>query len=106
MENIFYVLNYGLVTGIFRGILSVPGHAFFGVFTGYYLGLAKNSKNKIKYLLLSIIIPILLHGIFDFLLLSNHLVTYLLFLVFLVILYFVSVQKIIKAAKEDSKIKG
>ncbi len=106
LENIFYVLNYGLVTGIFRGILSVPGHAFFGVFTGYYLGLAKQRKNKIKCLFLSFLIPVLLHGIFDFLLLSNNIITYLLFLLFLIILYFISVQKIIKAAKEDTKIKG
>ena len=107
LENIFYVLNYGFITGILRGILSVPGHAFFGVFTGYYLGLAKNNSNKkIPYLFLSLLVPILLHGIFDFLLLSNNMIYYLVFFIFLIVLYFFSIRKIIIAAKNDTKIKG
>ena len=36
LENIFYVLQYGFSNAILRGILSVPGHMFFGVMMGYY----------------------------------------------------------------------
>lgn len=106
LENIFYVLNYGLITGIFRGILSVPGHAFFGVFTGYYLSMAKkNMKSKKSYLLKSVLLPILLHGLYDVLLLSNQIVFYILFFVFLIILYYFSIQKINLASQNDTKIK-
>ena len=35
-ENILYVVgNKSFITGITRGILSVPGHACFGLFMGY-----------------------------------------------------------------------
>src|SRR5574344_1896391 len=40
IENLFYVLQGGFILGVLRGIFSVPGHVAFGVFMGYYLGLA------------------------------------------------------------------
>ena len=36
LENVQYVLQYGLSTGLVRAVTSVPGHAIFGVFMGYY----------------------------------------------------------------------
>ncbi|PJE02292.1 MAG: hypothetical protein CK427_08420 [Leptospira sp.] len=37
-ENIFYVLENGYETAIFRAVLSVPGHIFLGSISGYWLG--------------------------------------------------------------------
>jgi len=34
-ENILYVLEGGIVTGIIRALLAVPSHACFGIFMGY-----------------------------------------------------------------------
>ena len=36
-ENLIYVFQGGIITGIIRAISAVPGHAFDGVFMGYYL---------------------------------------------------------------------
>ncbi|AFS79193.1 RsiW anti- sigma factor protease PrsW [Gottschalkia acidurici 9a] len=77
IENIMYVVfrfNYNAYVGLYRGILSVPAHCIFAVSMGYYLSLAKYSKDEVKkrsYLRKSLYIPVILHGIFDFILMSN-----------------------------------
>lgn len=68
VENIVYVLSappdLQLLTGVVRAILSVPGHAFWGAITGFYLGQAKYLKKpQIAYVGVSI--AALLHGAFD-----------------------------------------
>ena len=72
IENIFYVLENGVVNGILRAILSVPGHIGYGVIMGYFLGIAyKNLKNgdKIHYflnILYGFFIAVICHGLYDF----------------------------------------
>lgn len=72
VENIGYVLEHGLQTALIRGLVSVPGHAFFGVFMGYYLSKSflGNPINKVRNLYMAIGIPIVLHGLFDFFLMD------------------------------------
>nr|WP_320120475.1 PrsW family glutamic-type intramembrane protease [uncultured Marinifilum sp.] len=68
-ENIMYVFSNGMSTEIARAFTAVPAHAMFGIMMGYYLGLAKFSrKGKTSLLLLAFIIPFLVHGIYDFIL--------------------------------------
>ena len=72
IENILYVTEYGLTTGLTRALTAVPAHAIFGVAMGYYFGLAKfYPKNRRRFLQLSFIFPFVLHGIYDFILMSN-----------------------------------
>ena len=67
LENIGYVTQNGMATGIMRMFLSVPAHATFAVLMGYQLGLAKfDSKKKNFHLLMAIAWPVLFHGLFDF----------------------------------------
>lgn len=67
IENIFYVLNGGVATGILRAILSVPGHALDGVVLGYFLGLAKfNESKRIRFILYGLTLSVVLHGLWDF----------------------------------------
>lgn len=70
VENILYVLDSGIETAIVRSILSVPAHMLFAIPMGYFLSLEKFRKQKGSFVLLalSLFIPILLHGIFDFIL--------------------------------------
>jgi len=66
LENIFYVFQYGMGTGILRMFLAVPGHAAWGVIVGYFLGKAKFAPNsKILYIIFGLVVGILLHGIYD-----------------------------------------
>ncbi len=67
LENIGYVTQHGIATGITRMFLSVPAHATFAVLMGYHIGLAKfDVANRKKYFILAIFWPVLFHGTFDF----------------------------------------
>lgn len=109
LENVLYVLtNSTAFTVILRAILAVPSHAFNGVFMGYYLGLAKaydiNNQNKLskKNLILSLVIPILSHGIYDYLLYATSvsemfLILFAIFIIFLYIMAFMCIKKVSKS---------
>ncbi len=67
LENIGYVMEHGVGTGILRMFLSVPAHATFAVLMGYHMGLAKFDRvNRSKYMILAIFWPVFFHGTFDF----------------------------------------
>ena len=67
LENIGYVMQHGIGTGITRMFLSVPAHATFAVLMGYHAGLAKFHPAKSSYyFLLAIVWPVIFHGTFDF----------------------------------------
>lgn len=105
IENILYVLenSNSLFVAIFRGITAVPAHACLGTFMGYYLALSKYEKKR-TYFYLSLIIPVLLHGIYDFLLLSGNIILACIFLVFLVSMFIISILKIKKAIQYDKNM--
>lgn len=94
IENILYVFSGGVTVALLRIFLAVPTHVSVGIFMGYYLSFAKladiNKKLylKRKYIIYSIIIPTIFHGIYDYLLYSGnylYLYIYLLFICFLYI---------------------
>ena len=67
IENIAYVYEHGLGTGILRMFLSVPAHGTFAVLMGYFVGLAKfKNTGKTAYFLMAVLLPVLFHGSFDF----------------------------------------
>jgi len=72
VENILSLISSGIEVAIGRALLPVSSHALFGVVMGYYLGKGKFSsdKNYIKWLFLSFFISFLLHGIYDYILIS------------------------------------
>ena len=69
VENIMYLFsNYEnfLAVGIVRALFAVPGHFCFGVLMGYYYSLAKfYPKGPKKNKTLVVIVPIVVHGIYD-----------------------------------------
>ena len=74
LENILYVISYGTSVSIGRAIFAIPGHTTFAVFMGFFLSRAKtawlDNKNFKKNLckILSLVVPMLIHGLYDFLL--------------------------------------
>ena len=88
IENVFYVFTNGLGTAVMRMLTAVPAHCAFSVVMGYFYGrwfvcrnagaLEKNLyRNGVittapkgfgagKYLALSLIVPTLFHGFYDF----------------------------------------
>ncbi len=71
VENIMYVYGNGFNNGIMRAVTAVPAHMLFGVMMGYYLSMYKFVGRK-YYLVLSVLIPILLHGSYNFILMANN----------------------------------
>jgi RsiW-degrading membrane proteinase PrsW (M82 family) len=87
VENIGYVFSYGFGTGVVRALLSVPGHFLFGVIMGYFLSMAKfHAEKRGTYLLLGLLLSMLAHGLFDWLLMfANFMPVYggIIYLIFL-----------------------
>ncbi len=105
IENILYVFGGGHGVGILRALTAVPGHALFGVAMGYYFGLARFFKKKSAYYLkMALIIPIILHGLYDFILMSQSGWLLLLFIPFLIYLWIAGFRKM-KAHSDDSQFK-
>ncbi len=89
VENIAYVSSAGFSVAFLRSITAVPAHALFGVTMGYYLGIAKFVRQpyKIGYFLSGFFVPILLHGIYDFILLSHRYYITAIFIFYMVYLW-------------------
>lgn len=103
IENILYVFISGnfqeaIAVALNRMIFSVPGHAFFGVMMGYYIGIAKltfvhGKKEKTnKFLLYSLMVPTICHFIFDYLLMVD--LPTICFFIFVIALFGLGLSKV------------
>ncbi len=123
-ENILYALNYGWDTVIIRAFTAVPGHVFNSIFMGYYYSLwhvyrkarmqerALKQKGYIrqeaeefksgKFLFLSISIPVLMHGFYDYSCTIGTLAMDIVFYAFLYSLYLICFRKVQKMSRIDS----
>lgn len=106
VENISYVLQYdgnGLSLAIGRMFSAIPLHATCGVIMGYYFGIAKMNKEKIKQsYLLAIILPTIIHGIYDYFLFIGFGIMFSLLVLCFAIIYS---KKAIKIHQEGSPFK-
>lgn len=112
LENIIYVYQTSSInTALLRAISAVPSHACDAIFMGYYLSMAKlfalrkNYKLEKKNLFLSIAVPAILHGIYDFCLMSGYRILTLVFFVFIVFLYIMSHKRLKEFAATNKRIK-
>lgn len=106
VENIFYVFGMGGSVGIVRAFTAVPAHALFGITMGFYFGLARFNPEKASgYIWLAILVPILLHGFYDFFLMAENGYLLLLFLPFIVYLWISGFKKI-RAHSRNSVFKN
>lgn len=95
IENILYVFEHGETTGYVRALVSVPAHALFGITMGFYFGLARfYPRHRIILLFKALFIPIVLHGIFDFILMHGNLKLMTLFIPYVVFLYIYGLRKL------------
>ncbi|PIC81249.1 PrsW family intramembrane metalloprotease [Sporosarcina sp. P18a] len=87
VENILYLLSFGLDTAFLRALLPVSSHALFGVVMGYYFGKAKFSamSEKAKWIAIACLAPLLLHVLYNSILFTNDYWLYLMipFMLFL-----------------------
>ena len=110
-ENILYVLEGGVSVGIARAVTAVPAHACFGVFMGYYLAISKlnyinnNLTLQRKQVIKSILIPIIMHGIYDYCLFSRNVILILLLIFLIIIIYIKTISNIKKLSSVTNKLK-
>ncbi len=112
LENIIYVTKTSsLNVALLRAVSAVPSHACDAIFMGYYLsvakhfGIKKEKDKERKYILLSIFFPALLHGIYDFCLMSGYKIFMTIFSAFIIFLYVVSVKKLKRLSTYNKKIR-
>ena len=107
LENVCYVLIFGFRTALLRAATAVPGHASFGVFMGVFYALAK--KNEIRsnasasafYRVLSVLLPALLHGLYDYIAVQASFYSTWVFVGFIIVLFAVSVVLIGRTSRQD-----
>jgi protease PrsW len=103
VENVMYVFNYGMQTGIFRALTAVPAHALFGITMGYYIGLARFIPQQKRLLLVrAILYPIILHGLYNYLIFAENPILFLLFIPYLIYLWRSGSKKMKKLSAESN----
>ncbi len=107
-ENIQYVAIYGFETGIVRAFTAIPGHASFAVFMGVWYGMAKRydfmgepGKSK-RCRRLALIIPTIMHGVYDFT--ATYTGLSLVFLAFIALMFFLAIRDVKMMSKHDKYI--
>lgn len=109
LENILYVFDGGIVTGIIRALISVPSHAIDAIFMGYFYGLAKqwsSRGNKVRAVFnmcLGLFTATLLHGFFDFCLFEQG-YWLLAFIIFVIAMDVVAILRVHFSSKHDEQI--
>jgi protease PrsW len=106
IENVMYVLQNGWGTGLLRAFTAVPAHALFGISMGFFLAKAKFSPySKLTNIILALLVPILLHGTYNFILFSNEPLLLLGFIPIMVLMYIIGFKKM-KSHSESSVFKN
>lgn len=123
LENVLYVMEYGWFNALVRAVMSVPGHMFFAVLMGYYYSMwhmyekagskeralkrdglldqnTKEFSGKMQ-LFLSLLIPTLAHGLYDYCCTDGTLLATIVFYAFLLFLYIHCFGRIKRMSKDD-----
>jgi RsiW-degrading membrane proteinase PrsW (M82 family) len=108
VENVIYALvDFSTFSHlVFRAFLPVSAHALFGVFMGYQLGKAKfNPAKENKHLFIALLLPLIFHGVFDFILLDFKTVWLWFMLPLMLVLWLFSL-KMLNHANERSPFRA
>lgn len=70
LENVLYAWDGGLQLAALRAFTAVPSHAFLGAIMGFWVSRAKFSGGGRRAILLALVLPIALHGVYNFPLLA------------------------------------
>lgn len=107
LENVLYVATGGIETALMRGVLAVPLHAFCGVYMGIFYGAAKaaqiKGKSTIGLKFLALFVPMMIHGIYDTMAFLGNTTASIALLVFVGIMYVVSIHFIRQFSRDDWK---
>ncbi|MBQ3392848.1 MAG: PrsW family intramembrane metalloprotease [Lachnospiraceae bacterium] len=110
IENVMYVMQFGVQVAFLRAVLSIPLHCICGIFMGYYYGRAKyasahGDRNWMaESMRMSLLVPVLLHGFYDFCASIESETLSIIFLVFVIVLDIIAIKKVGRMSREDVPI--
>ena len=110
LENIQYVVNYGLSVALPRALLAIPGHASFAVFMGVYYGRAKLLENLGNYggsrrcLRKAYLFAVFLHGFYDACAMTGTAQASAVFLLFVVLMFAAAFRTLKRESATDGSI--
>ena len=109
-ENVMYITNFGLGVAPIRAVTAIPMHGICGIYMGHFYGQAKYHESMHQWTAMSayqwasLIIPMLLHGFYDFAASSNSSLLSSLFLLYVVVIDIVSYILLKHYARQDTNV--
>jgi len=108
LENFMYLQSYGLSIAVDRALLSIPGHMTFSVFMGHHYSKARRANlngrtsEATGHLWTALFRAVLLHGFYDYCLMSSFEILYIVFFVFVIVLDIWTIKTVKKEAANDA----
>ena len=109
-ENIVYIIKYGSSLRPLTLVLPVFAQVVISVFMGYYYGLAKVAEGKKetedskKYMIEAVVVPTVIHGIYEMCVKTQNTVVMILFTVYIVFMTVAAVVIFRNSRNADSEI--
>ncbi len=110
LENVQYVVNYGLSVALPRALLAIPGHASFAIFMGVHYGRARLYANlgdpaaARRCLRSGYFAAVFLHGFYDACAMIGTTWSSLMFIVFVVLMFSHAFRTLRRESAEDGPI--
>lgn len=110
LENIGYVLGYGLYIAPTRALFAIPAHMGFAVFMGYFYGRAKRWEHRgdlssaRRDRILGYLVAVFLHGFYDTCAMTSTSLATIIFFIFVVIMDIAMLYTVFRGAKEDEPL--
>ena len=110
LENIQYVVNYGLSVALPRALLAIPGHMSFAIFMGVYYGRARLFESLGDYaaarrgLRTGYCAAVLLHGFYDACAMIGTAWASIVFIVFVILMFSAAFRTLKRESATDEPI--
>lgn len=110
LENILYVAGLGFAGAVVRAVTAIPLHCITGIFMGHHYGMAKYLESRgqreeaRRHSRLSILVPVLIHGFYDFAASYDSDFLSMVFLVFVIVMDIVAIRSVKKYSRTDDFI--
>ena len=112
VENIMYVVTTNIKVGLSRGLITVPSHACDAIIMGYFLSQAKQEEYKgnlsasKRYMTLSLLMPITVHALYDFLLFTGRNAFIYAFILYVPVVYIICFLLVKKVSAHNKNFDG
>ncbi len=110
LENLLYLIGYGLSAAPQRALLAVPAHMGFAVFMGFFYGNAKSldsrgvSDSALISLAMAYLSAVVQHGFYDACILVGSTVSTVLFFLFIAVMVYAVVRILRRGRRNDQSV--